>query len=154
VSTGSNIESTLPGVLAGHGAIVGVETAARPARATIGAQEATMESPQPQAGSLDSVVTAARDGVVVNVHVQPRAGRAGIAGRHGDALRVRVKAPPVGGRANDEVIALVARALQVPRQAVTLATGATSRVKRFHVAGLDVALVKERLTRATEPGGA
>jgi uncharacterized protein (TIGR00251 family) len=113
-----------------------------------------MESRQPQAGALDSVVAAARDGVVVNVHVQPRAGRAGIAGRHGDSLRVRVKAPPVGGRANDEVIVLVARALQVPPRAVTLVTGATSRVKRFHVSDLDVVLAKDRLARVIEHGGA
>ncbi len=103
---------------------------------------------------LDGVVIAAGPDVLLNVHVQPRAGRAGIVGRHGDALRVRVKAPPVGGRANDEVTALLAHALEVARPAVSLVAGATSRLKRFRVEGLDVDLAKDRLAHVIRGRGA
>jgi uncharacterized protein (TIGR00251 family) len=110
--------------------------------------------PRSVPGALDAVISAMGDGAVVNVHVQPRSGRPGIAGRHGDALRIRVKAPPVDGRANDEVVRLLAGALEVDARAVTLVSGATSRVKRVHVAGLDVARAKDQLARVLERGGA
>lgn len=103
---------------------------------------------------LDGVVTAAGGDVLVNVHVQPRAGRAGVVGRHGDALRVRVTAPPVGGRANDEVTVLLSGALEVARPAVSLVAGATSRVKRFRIEGLDADLAKDRLARVIRRHGA
>lgn len=57
-------------------------------------------------------------------------------GTHGDALKVRVTAPPEGGRANDEVIRLLAGALGVPRSAVEIVAGHTSRRKRVRVFGV------------------
>ena len=74
-------------------------------------------------------------GLVVEVHVQPRAGRRGLTGRHGDAVRIRVTAPPAEGRANDETARVLADALDVAPSAVTLVQGARSRHKRFAVAG-------------------
>jgi uncharacterized protein (TIGR00251 family) len=97
---------------------------------------------------LDDVVEASGDGVVVHTHVQPRAGRPGLVGRHGAAIRIRVKAPPVGGRANEETAVVLAGALGVARSAVTLVGGATSRVKRFRVAGLSPAEARRRLRGA------
>lgn len=52
---------------------------------------------------------------------------------HGDALKVRIAAPPVGGRANDELIALIAGALGVPRKSVTVVKGSASRRKTVSV---------------------
>lgn len=78
---------------------------------------------------------ATEEGLVVEVHVQPRAGRRGISGRHGAAVRLRVTAPPVEGRANDEAAAVIADALGVAPGAVTLVQGARSRWKRFAVRG-------------------
>lgn len=97
---------------------------------------------------LDDVVEASGDGIVVHAHVQPRAGRSGLVGRHGTALRIRVKAPPVGGRANEETAAVLAAALGVPSRAVRLVGGATSRVKRFRVGGIDASDARRRLQRA------
>ena len=73
--------------------------------------------------------------LVVEVHVQPRATRPGIVGRRGDAVALRVNAPPTDGRANAEAGALLAAALGVPVRDVTLVHGARSRHKRFAVLG-------------------
>ena len=75
----------------------------------------------------------------MHVHVLPRAGRTEIVGRHGDALKVRVAAPPVDGRATDAARTALAAALGVPPAAVTVVAGERSRLKRLRVAGLDAA---------------
>lgn len=73
------------------------------------------------------------------MHVLPRSGRTEIVGRHGDALKVRVAAPPVDGEATDAARAALAAALGVAPTAVTIVGGARSRLKRLRVAGVDVA---------------
>ena len=78
------------------------------------------------------------DGVLVSVHVQPGAGRTEVVGRHGDALKVRVGAPPSGGRANDAVVALLADAFGVKPAAVTVTSGESNRQKRVRIDGLDL----------------
>jgi uncharacterized protein (TIGR00251 family) len=90
-------------------------------------------------------VTPRDAGVRFAVHVQPRAKKAGIDGTHGDALRVRVQAPPVDGAANDAVIAVVADALGVPARTVRIAAGHTSRQKLVDVDGIDAPTAAERL---------
>ncbi|HEX7522307.1 MAG TPA: DUF167 domain-containing protein [Acidimicrobiia bacterium] len=78
------------------------------------------------------------DAVVLHVHVQPGAGRSAIVGRHGDALKVRVAAPPVDNRANDAAGAILAETFGVKRGAVELIAGQKSRIKRFRIRGLDL----------------
>lgn len=73
------------------------------------------------------------------VHVVPRAHTTALAGRHGDALKIRLAAPPVDGAANDELIRFLAERLAVPRTAVTIAAGHASRRKTVKVAGLETA---------------
>jgi uncharacterized protein len=78
------------------------------------------------------------DAVVLHVHVQPGAGRSAIVGRHGDALKVRVAAPPVDDRANDAAGAILAETFGVANGAVELIAGQKSRIKRFRIRGLDL----------------
>ena len=73
------------------------------------------------------------DGVVITLHVQPRASRTEIAGIHDGALRVRVAAPPVDGAANAAVIELLSRALGARKTDVEIIAGATGRRKRVLV---------------------
>jgi len=68
-------------------------------------------------------------GYVLKVHVVPGARQTAIAGLHGDRLKVKVAAPPEKGRANQELLDFLARALQVPRQALHLTLGVASRTK-------------------------
>jgi uncharacterized protein (TIGR00251 family) len=73
---------------------------------------------------------------MVVVHVVPRAKVTEIAGRYGDAIRIRLAAPPVDGAANAELIRFLADRLGVPRHAVSIIRGAGGRRKTVTVAGL------------------
>jgi uncharacterized protein (TIGR00251 family) len=73
--------------------------------------------------------------VRVGVHVQPRASRSEIVGVHGSALKVRIQAPPVDGAANDALVTLLAERLGVPRRAVRVVGGVTSRAKTVEIDG-------------------
>lgn len=90
--------------------------------------------------------------VVLRVHVQPGARRTSVVGRHGDAVKVAVSAPADRGKANEAVLALLAGVLGVPRAAVELVGGATSRAKRVAVAGVDPEVVRAVLGNAGPPG--
>lgn len=71
--------------------------------------------------------------VILLLHVQPNATRPGFAGRHGDAMKLRLAAPPVDGKANAALCAFIAEFCGVPRAAVTLVSGESSRSKRVRV---------------------
>ena len=85
--------------------------------------------------------------VTVPVHVTPRAARDEIAGWVAGELAVRVTAPPDEGRANATACRLLAKALGVPKTAVSVARGARSRHKLLGVAGLDAEEVAKTLGR-------
>jgi uncharacterized protein (TIGR00251 family) len=73
--------------------------------------------------------------VLLNLHIQPGAKRTGIVGLHGEALKIRLAAPPVDGKANAALLAFVAQAMGVPQSQVELVGGAASRLKRLRVRG-------------------
>lgn len=86
-------------------------------------------------------VRRAGERVVFSVRVMPRAAVNAVGGERAGALLVRVTAPPVEGRANEAVIALLARALHLPRSQVRLELGELSRTKRVSVpSGAEAAL--------------
>jgi uncharacterized protein len=97
-------------------------------------------SPEPAPWAL-----ASGDGIVLRVHVVPGASRAGIAGFHGQSLRVRVTARPVGGAANRELERVLAAALGVRPSAVSIDSGAHGREKRVLVRGIALGTVRGRL---------
>jgi uncharacterized protein len=89
---------------------------------------------------------APRDAELLRVRVQPRAARAAIGNWRADgALTVRVTAPPVEGRANAAVGALLAAALGVPASAVRVVHGEHGRDKLVRVTGLTPAEIRRRL---------
>jgi len=83
------------------------------------------------------MIRATPDGVVIAVRVIPRAAKSGVAGTRGDALVVRLHAPPVEGAANTELIRVIAAALGVPARAVAIVAGEHARQKRVSVSGID-----------------
>lgn len=91
-------------------------------------------------------------GVLIDLRVQPGAGRNAVVGRHGDAIKVRVGAPPIGGRANEAIIDLIADALGIKRAEVSLVSGDTSRTKRVQVNGITVELATSILVPDSTKG--
>jgi uncharacterized protein len=85
---------------------------------------------------------------VLKVRVIPRAKRSGVDGMRGDAWLIRLQAPPVDGAANEELISVLAKLLDVPKRAVTIVGGERAREKRVHVAGIDAAAAQARLSIA------
>ena len=81
----------------------------------------------------------------LRVHVQPRAKRSAIAGRHGDAVKVRLAAPPVDGAANAELVRVLAEALGLPRRAVRIVAGLAGRDKVVELDGLAPGEAERRL---------
>jgi uncharacterized protein (TIGR00251 family) len=86
-----------------------------------------------------------RDGVILRVKVQPRASRDEVTGVHGDALKVRIAAPPVEGVANIHLVTVLAKKLGVSRGRLELRTGSTSRLKSIAIQGISAAEVRRRL---------
>jgi uncharacterized protein (TIGR00251 family) len=78
-----------------------------------------------------------------SVHVQPRASRTEISGLHGDALKVRLAAPPVDGAANEELVDFFSSLFAVGRRAVRILAGTHSRSKIVEIEGINESAVHD-----------
>ncbi len=84
--------------------------------------------------------------MVLKIRAVPGASRERIVGPLGDALKVAVTAAPERGKANQAILALLATELQLPRHALSLIGGETSRDKRVLIKGVDRSILADRLT--------
>jgi uncharacterized protein (TIGR00251 family) len=84
----------------------------------------------------------------LHLRVSPGATRSVIVGRHGEGWKVRVAAPPEDGRANAAVVRLIADAVSVSRDAVSVVSGHASKDKIVELAGIELGRVERRLTAA------
>ena len=85
------------------------------------------------------------DGITFSVKVQPRARKNAITGMVGDALKLALTAPPVEGKANQAAIEFLADFFDIPRSSVTIASGATSRLKVIRISGANLQHLQQRL---------
>jgi len=95
--------------------------------------------------ALPAWLSRTHTGWVIQLHVQPGARHPGVQGVHGDALKVRLAAPPVEGKANAALLAFLAERLDVPRRDLLLVAGLTSRSKRV---ALPLALAAPQIVSA------
>lgn len=84
-------------------------------------------------------------GCILTVHVQPGARGAGVVGVHGDALKIRIDAPPVDGRANQALLNFLSDRLGIAKSLLSVLSGESSRRKRVLVRGLSMAALAARL---------
>jgi len=89
------------------------------------------------------------DRLILRVQVQPRARRNEFAGRHGEAFKIRLTAPPVDGQANAALVAFLAEAFDVPRHQVALLHGQTGRHKLLGITA--PARIPEALSPTVRP---
>ncbi len=94
------------------------------------------------------MIASTPSGVRIVIRVVPRAGRSSIAGTRDDALLVRLNAAPVEGAANAELVEVIARALNVPKRAVSIVTGERSRRKTLDVSGISIDEARSKLLHA------
>jgi uncharacterized protein (TIGR00251 family) len=93
-----------------------------------------------------------KDGVTLAVRAQPGAKKSAIVGVYGEGpsaqLKIAVNAPPVEGRANEALIAFLAEFFSLPKSAIELATGASSRSKVFLLRGISLAQAEAAIKTA------
>lgn len=85
------------------------------------------------------------DVVRIRIRAQPRASRTEVVGQHGDALKVRIAAPPVDGAANTELVRYIAKRAGVAQSRVRILAGDTGRSKIVEIDGADAAAVRAAL---------
>jgi uncharacterized protein (TIGR00251 family) len=90
-------------------------------------------------------VQATPSGVRVTVRVQPRAASNEIVGLHGDALKIRLTAPPVDGAANAALVQFLSSTFDIPAGAITIRSGAGSRTKIVEMNGVSEARLTQLL---------
>lgn len=83
----------------------------------------------------------------LEIKAVPNASRSEVVGWLGDALKVRLKAPPVDGKANTELCRFLVEVLELPKGAVSVTIGTSSRFKRVEIEGISAAAVLERFPR-------
>jgi uncharacterized protein (TIGR00251 family) len=85
------------------------------------------------------------DGMVLNIRVVPRASKTEVQGVLGDALKIRLQAPPVDGKANAALVKFLADTLDIAKSSIVLLSGETGRTKRVLIRGLDEAAIRRLL---------
>jgi uncharacterized protein (TIGR00251 family) len=71
------------------------------------------------------------NGIILKVFIQPRSSKNMIAGQHGDALKIKLTAPPVDDAANKMCVQYLAKCLKIPKSSIEIISGHTSRTKRL-----------------------
>ena len=71
------------------------------------------------------------DGIILKVFIQPRSSKNMISGQHGDALKIKLTAPPVDDAANKMCVQYLAKCLKIPKSSIEIISGHTSRTKRL-----------------------
>jgi len=84
-------------------------------------------------------------GVIITVQVVPRAAKDAVQGLHGDALKIRLHAPPVDGKANEALISFLSEKFNIPKSNIALKSGLNQRRKIIAVNGISLAEIEKRL---------
>lgn len=79
-----------------------------------------------------------KEGVEISLYIQPGASKSEVIGEHNGLLKIKIKAPPVEGKANAEVIEFLSKTLNIPKRQIEFLKGEKSRDKKVLVIGLTI----------------
>jgi uncharacterized protein (TIGR00251 family) len=96
-------------------------------------------------GMNQTWISQSNNGVIITVHAVPRAAKDAVQGLHGDALKIRLHAPPVDGKANEALISFLSRKLNIPKSNIALKSGANQRRKILMIRGVSKPETEKRL---------
>ena len=102
---------------------------------------------------FESWATEKKDGVELKCLLQPRASQSQIMGIHGGEIKVRIQAPPLEGRANEELCQFLSKRVGVPQRSVQIVSGASSRHKRILIKGKTLVDLQGFLLALLQKGG-
>lgn len=88
--------------------------------------------------------------ILLRLHVQPKASKTRITGIHDGCLKLAIAAPPVDGRANQEVVKFLAELLAIPSRDITLKSGTQGRRKQVVIAGLAGVGARQKIVKILE----
>jgi uncharacterized protein (TIGR00251 family) len=97
-------------------------------------------------------ISQSKDGIVINVKVVPRASKNEIAGELAGALKVRLQAPPVEGKANKALVGFLSEVLDVSKSSIEILSGETGRKKKVLVRGISRESAQQRMSPDRKPG--
>jgi uncharacterized protein (TIGR00251 family) len=89
---------------------------------------------------------------LLRLKIVPNARRSEVVGEHGDALKIKIQAPAMDGKANAALLEFLAEALQIPTRTLELTAGEKSRDKTVAISGLELAEIRARLLGEAERG--
>ncbi len=92
-----------------------------------------------------SWITQSEKGVTVTLQVLPRASRTEIQGLQGDVLKIKLRAAPLDGKANKELIKFLSKKLKIPASGIVLTSGKTTRKKRLRITGAGLNELRAKL---------
>jgi len=93
-----------------------------------------------------SWLTDSPEGAILTLRIIPRAAKNTIQGEYGEALKIRLTAPPVEGAANTALLKFLSKQLMIPRSRIQILSGATARNKRVLLAALSASTALSILT--------
>ncbi len=93
----------------------------------------------------NKTVSQTKNEFILKIKVEPRSSRAGVVGLYGDALKVKLTSPPVEGKANKELIEVLAKEFNVAKKDIEIIAGQSSKNKTVKLTGVqDIAYLKKQ----------
>ena len=85
------------------------------------------------------------EGVIISLYILPNAPKSEIVGPYNGALKIKIKAPPVDGKANDEIVRFLSKKLEISKSKLEILKGDKSRLKKVLIYGLTIEKIKSML---------
>ncbi len=90
------------------------------------------------------------DGLILTIVAQPKSSKNEVIGPYNGAIKIKIMAPPMEGRANEALVEFLSEILDIPRKNISLIKGKTSKYKRFHIVGCDKEILKQKMRVSSE----